>query len=126
MVDIKDVLLIHERFIQEFGGASGLKDKGLLESAISRPFQTFDGKDLYISVEEKASSILESMLINHPFVDGNKRTGYALYRLLLLSSNMDIDASEDEKYDFVISVAEGKTNYEGILNWTRKRIKPVW
>ena len=108
MLDIKEVLSIHERLIQEFGGASGLKDIGLLESAISRPYQTFDGNELYDSVEEKASAILESILINHPFVDGNKRTGYTLYRLLLLSANVDIDATEDERYDFVISVAEGK------------------
>ncbi|QSE99008.1 type II toxin-antitoxin system death-on-curing family toxin [Fulvivirga lutea] len=126
MLEIKDVLSIHERLIQEFGGASGLKDKPLLESAISRPFQTFDGKDLYQTPEEKASALLESILINHPFVDGNKRTGYTLFRLILLSSNMDIDATEDDKYDMVISVAEGKTDYAKILEWTRKRIKPVW
>ncbi len=126
MLDIKEVLSIHERLIQEFGGASGLKDIGLLESAISRPYQTFDGNELYDSVEEKASAILESILINHPFVDGNKRTGYTLYRLLLLSANVDIDATEDERYDFVISVAEGKTTFEEIVKWTKRRIKPVW
>ena len=93
MLDISDVLLIHERLIREFGGASGLKDRGLLESAIFRPFQSFGGQELYQSIEEKASAILESILINHPFVDGNKRTGYTLFRLMLLSENMDINAS---------------------------------
>ena len=80
---------------------------------------------MYESPEEKASAILESILINHPFIDGNKRTGYTLYRLILLSANLDIDAIEDDKYDMVISVAEGKTKYKDILDWTRKRIKPV-
>ena len=92
----------------------------------SRPYQTFDGNELYDSVEKKASAILESILINHPFVDGNKRTGYTLYRIILLSANVDIDATEDEKYDFVISVAEGMTAFEEILKWTKRRIKPVW
>lgn len=125
MLNIKDVLSIHERLIQQFGGATGLKDIPLLESAISRPFQTFDGKDLYETPEEKASAILESILINHPFVDGNKRTGYTLFRLMLLSAKKDIDATENEKYDMVISVAEGKTDYAQILDWTRKRMRPL-
>jgi death on curing protein len=125
MINIKEVLSIHEILIINFGGALGIRDIGLLESAISRPFQTFDGIELYGTVEQKASAILESILINHPFVDGNKRTGYTLFRLLLVSANIDIVATEDEKYNFVISVAEGKTGFEEILKWTRKRIKPT-
>ncbi|MEQ8476808.1 type II toxin-antitoxin system death-on-curing family toxin [Fulvivirga sp.] len=80
---------------------------------------------MYETPEEKASAILESILINHPFVDGNKRTGYTLFRLMLLSANIDIDATENEKYDMVISVAEGKTDYAQILDWTRKRMRPL-
>jgi death-on-curing protein len=105
MLDISDVLLIHERLIQEFGGTPGLRDNELLESAILRPLQTFDSAELYPSIEEKASAIIESIITNHPFIDGNKRTGYTLFRIFLLSKGKDIDCSQDEKYDFVLSVA---------------------
>jgi len=125
MLKISDVLAIHERLLKEFGGASGLRDNDLLESAISRPYQTFDSEELYPTIEEKASAIIESIVTNHPFIDGNKRTGYTMFRLLLLSEGKDIDCSQKEKYEFVISVAERKLDYEEILRWTLRNIKPA-
>jgi death on curing protein len=125
MLEISDVLIIHERIIQEFGGTSGLRDNELLESAVSRPYQTFDSKDLYPTAEEKASAIIESIVTNHPFIDGNKRTGYTLFRLLLLLNGKDIDSSKQEKYEFVISIAERKLDYDEILKWTREKITPA-
>jgi death-on-curing protein len=90
MIDIKDVLNIHNILIDKFGGSKGIRDIGLLESAINRPFATFDNKDLYPTPTEKAAAILESILINHPFLDGNKRTAYVLMRLILLENGLDI------------------------------------
>jgi death on curing protein len=125
MLEISDVLTIHKRLIHEFGGTLGLRDMELLESAISRPYQTFDSNDLYPTAEEKASAIIESIVTNHPFVDGNKRTGYALFRILLLIEGKDINSSQQEKYEFVISIAERKLGYEEILKWTRSKITPT-
>ena len=125
MLEITDVLLIHERLIQVYGGTPGLRDRELLESAIFRPLQTFESAELYPSIEEKASAIIESIITNHPFIDGNKRTGYTLFRLFLLSEGKDIDCSQIEKYEFVISVSEGKFKYDKILEWTQNRIKPA-
>ena len=125
MLEITDVLLIHERLIQEFGGTPGLRDNEQLASAILRPYQIFDSSELYPTIEEKASALIESMISNHPFVDGNKRTGYALFRLVLLTEGKDLDCSQNEKYDFVLSVAKGKMKYDEILKWTRERIKPA-
>ena len=71
-----DILKLHELSIQKYGGSNGIRDEGLLDSAIARPFQTFDGLDLYVSTIEKAAAIAESLIINHPFIDGNKRTGF--------------------------------------------------
>ena len=68
MIDMQDVIRIHEILIDNFGGSKGIRDRGLLESAISRPFQTFDKADLYSNPVEKASALIESILINHPFV----------------------------------------------------------
>jgi death-on-curing protein len=117
MISIEEVEQLHKILIDNFGGAHGIRDRAALESALSRPFQTFDNKDLYPSVLQKAASLIESILINHPFVDGNKRTGYTLLRLFLLKHGMDLTASQDNKYEFVIDIASGTLKYDGILRW---------
>ena len=71
----------------------------------------------------KAAALIESILINHPFIDGNKRTGYVLMRLLLIENNIDIYASESEKYSFVIAVASGEKKYDKILQWLIDHVK---
>ena len=96
MISLQEVEKIHQILILEFGGANGIRDKDFLDSALARPFQTFDGKELYPTPLDKAASLIESILINHPFVDGNKRTGYVLMRLLLLQNKLDILASQEE------------------------------
>jgi death-on-curing protein len=110
MINIEDAIRIQSILIERFGGTSGVRDKNLLESALSRPYQTFDKKELYTSPTEKAAAVIESIIINHPFLDGNKRFGYVAMRLLLIESDKDIRATEDEKYDFVIAIAKGDLN----------------
>jgi death on curing protein len=122
MIDVDEVIRIHNILIDEFGGSKGIRDIKLLDSAINRPFQTFDKKDLYPSPVEKSAAIFESIIINHPFIDGNKRIAYLLMRLVLLQYNLDINANQDEKYDFVIKAAKGELNYESIKNWIFSRI----
>ena len=122
MISIEEVLKIHEILIERFGGSPGLRDKELLESAIYRPFNTFDSSDLYPTTIDKAAAIIESIIRNHPFVDGNKRTGYTLMRLFLLYDGLDIGASEDEKFNFVIRIAEGKSSIDEIKGWIETRI----
>ena len=116
MISIKEVQIIHNVLIDKFGGSRGVRDISLLESALARPFATFDNQDLYAHPIEKASAILESIAINHPFIDGNKRTGYVLMRLILLDDNLDIFVSEDKKYDMVISVAKVNCDLMGLRN----------
>lgn len=120
MINFEEVLAIHSRVIKEFGGSDGIRDKALVEAAINRPFQTFDGQELYPSAIEKATAVLESILNNHPFVDGNKRTGYVLMRLLLLKNGYDIKASQTLKYEMVICVAKGECKFDEIKNWLTK------
>ena len=123
MIPIKEVEQIHKLLIDTFGGSHGIRDLPALESALARPFQTFDNKELYLTPVDKAASLIESILKNHPFIDGNKRTGYVLARLLLLQNGQDINASEQEKYDFVINIASGKMRFEEIASWLDKHSK---
>ncbi len=117
MITLKEVIVIHQLALEKFGGSKGIRDMSLLESAIQRPYATFDGQELYPSPVGKASAIIESIVKNHPFSDGNKRTGYILMRLILLKSDLDIKASEGEKYEFVIKIAEGTLEYSEIKSW---------
>jgi death-on-curing protein len=123
MMNLEEAIVIHHHLIAEFGGSEGIRDQGLLEAAISRFQQTFDGQELYPTIEDKASAIIESFVGNHPFIDGNKRTGYVLMRLFLLKNGKDINATEDEKYEFVISIASGQLDFDAIKSWIERKIK---
>jgi death-on-curing protein len=119
MITIEEVEEIHRILINEFGGSHGVRDITALQSALARPFQTFDNNELYPTILEKAAALLESILINHPFLDGNKRTGYTLLRLYLLRYGLDIISSSDNKYEFVINVASGVLRFDGIVSWLK-------
>ena len=117
MISFNEAVLVHSILIDKFGGATGLRDEKSLVSALLRPYQTFENKDLYAQPSEKAAALIESILINHPFIDGNKRIGYVLMRLVLKEFSFDIEASQDEKYVFVINIAEGKSKFDDIVKW---------
>jgi death on curing protein len=122
MIAVEDVEQIHRVLISKFGGSQGIRDRHALESALARPFQTFDGVDLYPDVISKGASLLESLLVNHPFVDGNKRTAYVVLRMYLLSNGQDIHDSEDNKYELIINVASGVTKFDKIVEWLRRTV----
>lgn len=123
MMDLEQVLVIHQILIKEFGGSEGVRDPHGLKSAIARPFQTFGGNALYPTAVEKSAAVIESIVTNHPFVDGNKRTGYVLMRLILMEEDIDIEATQDEKYAFVIKIASGKMNFDSIREWIQNHLK---
>jgi death on curing protein len=122
MIDFQEVLEIHQILINEFGGLEGVRDENALKSALKRPFGGFGEIEFYPTLEEKASAILESIVKNHPFIDGNKRIGYVLMRLFLMQFGKDIQATQEEKYNFVISIASGELTFEGILAWINERV----
>ena len=116
---------IHTLLIERYGGSVGVRDKESLSSALKRPFHTFDGKELHNSIISKAAALMESIVYNHPFVDGNKRTGYITMRLFLIKNGLDIEASQDDKFDFVIRVASGKDDLYRIVEWLKKHTKYI-
>lgn len=121
MIDYQEVLEIHQVLIREFGGSQGVRDENGIKSALERPFSGFEETEFYPSPEEKAGAILESVVKNHPFIDGNKRTGYVLMRLVLMNFGKDIKATQDEKYNFVIAVASGELDFQQIVTWIKQR-----
>ena len=122
MIRPEFVVNVHEILIEKFGGIHGIRDIKLLESAITRPFMTFDQQDLYPSPTEKAAALIESIISNHPFLDGNKRIGYVLMRYFLLENNLDVKANQKEKYEFVIKIAQGQLSYEQIYSWLLEKV----
>lgn len=86
---------------------------------------TFDGQDLYPTAIDKAAAIFESLIINHPFIDGNKRTAYVLLRLVLLDENLDLVATQKDKYDMSIKASMGNINFDGIKDWLIEYVRPT-
>ncbi|HWB24712.1 MAG TPA: type II toxin-antitoxin system death-on-curing family toxin [Chitinophagaceae bacterium] len=120
MFNITTVLLLHNEVLKQYGGAAGMRDAGLLDSALNRPFQTFSGEDLYPGVFEKAAAIIESVILNHPFIDGNKRTGFLLCTSFLLDYDIYLVATEDDRYNFVINISTGGLSFEEIVTWLQE------
>jgi death-on-curing protein len=120
MISKREALEIHTILIERFGGSDGIRDQELLDSALNRPYQTFEDNELYPTIIDKAAAILESIIKNHPFVDGNKRTGYVLARLLMMSEQLDIQAKQEQKYQFVISISKGQLSFDQIKEWLEK------
>ncbi len=105
---IAEVLETYQRMMQQTGGLVGIRDLGALESAVAQPYMTFDGKELYPSLVDKAAALGFSLIQNHPFADGNKRTGHAAMEGFLALNGREINASTDEQVEIILSVASGK------------------
>jgi death on curing protein len=115
-----EVLELHRRVIEQSGGAFGIREVGLLESAIAQPRMTFGGEDLYPSLLEKAAALGFSIIMNHPFVDGNKRTGHAVTETFLVLNGMEIHAPVDEQERVILAIASGELGRETFLEWLKK------
>lgn len=117
MIDLQEVEKYHNDLIDQFGGSKGIRDIAGLEAALARPYMTFDQQDLYPTAEDKAAAIFESLIINHPFIDGNKRIAYLLLRLTMRTGSKTMVASQKEKYDMAIAASMGQFNFDQIKNW---------
>ncbi|MBI4051508.1 MAG: type II toxin-antitoxin system death-on-curing family toxin [Elusimicrobia bacterium] len=119
------VLYLHKRVLEISGGSPGVRDLGLLESAVYRPQASFGGSDLYPDLFSKAAALGYSLIKNHPFVDGNKRTGFEAMRLMLRLNRWDIRAREEEKFRFVLDIACNKMDEHAMAQWLEKRKRKI-
>ncbi|PZF71387.1 type II toxin-antitoxin system death-on-curing family toxin [Taibaiella soli] len=117
MITKEDVLQLHTLSIEHYGGSHGVRDTGMMESAVNRPYQEFETQPLYPTAIDQAAAIFESMIANHPFIDGNKRTGLLAMFALLDMNGIRLSASEENMYQFTIDVATGKMDVDEIASW---------
>lgn len=120
----KQVLYLYQQIIQQSGGTVGLRDEGLLESAVYRPQASFGGRNLYPDLFSKVAALGHSIVSNHPFVDGNKRVGFEAMRLTLRLNGYDVHVSLEAKYDFVMDITKGKLSEQAIADWLKQHSDP--
>ena len=113
----RQVILLHRQLIDETGGSHGLRDEGLLESALNAPFQSFGDTSAFPSLQQKAARLCYGLVQNHPFVDGNKRIGAHVMLVFLALNGVELTYTQRELTDVILQVAAGEKRYEDLLDW---------
>jgi death on curing protein len=120
-LSVEQVEELHELQLARYGGSAGLRDRGALEAAVARPAMTFGGEDLYPDVAAKAAALMHSLVMNHPYVDGNKRVGAHSAIIFLLINEYHTDISPKELEEVTWAVASGEMDAEPLAIWFRQR-----
>jgi death-on-curing protein len=120
-----EVLNLHRQIIEQSGGALGVRDLGALQSALAQPRMTFSGEDLYPTLVDKAAALGFSIIMNHPFVDGNKRTGHAAMETFLVLNGLEISASVDEQEQVILALASANSGRESFVEWLKQHITAI-
>jgi len=113
----EQVLMLHSQLIEFTGGCDGIRDEGLLDSALESPFQSFSGTELYPSVQAKAARLCYGLVKNHAMLDGNKRIGAHTMLVFLSVNGYELPYTQKELSDLILNVADGEKGYENILEW---------
>ena len=123
ILSVEEIISLHERIIDKTGGGHGVRDMGLLESAVYSADNSFDDVELYPSIEEKAARLMFALTSNHAFVDGNKRIGVFTMLMTLELNGISLKFSQEELIELGFSVADGSWNYDKILDWIKTHAK---
>ncbi|MGH7206507.1 MAG: type II toxin-antitoxin system death-on-curing family toxin [Nitrospiraceae bacterium] len=121
----EQVLFLHDRLVEETGGVHGVRDLGGLESALARPQAAFGGTEFYPDLMTKAAVLMDGLIRNHPFIDGNKRTGIATAALFLQVNGYRLTATNAELEDFALRVTTAKPDVAEIAEWFRAKTRRV-
>lgn len=113
----EQIILLHAQLIRETGGIDGIRDEGLLDSALNAPFQSFGGTDSFPSIQQKAVRLGFGLVKNHAFIDGNKRIGAHALLVFLALNKIELDYTQEELSDVVLGAAAGEISFDGLLKW---------
>jgi len=122
---LREILALYHRVIDQSGGSRGIRDLGAVESALAQPQMTFGGADLYPTIAEKAAVLGFSLIMNHPFIDGNKRAGHAAMEVFMMLNGYEIEASVEEQERVILQVASGEIGREAFTHWLRAHIRDL-
>lgn len=124
-LSLHEVLELHDRLIGATGGARGIRDLGALQSAASQPRLTFGGVDLYPDTASKATALRHSLVLNHPFIDGNKRVGHAAMETFLVLNGLELEAEVPEQERLLLELAAGRVSRQQLGEWVREHATAV-
>jgi len=120
---LEEVLYLHQEIIEKTGGKEGIGNFGLLHASIERPKASFGGKDLYPDVFTKAAVLIHSLILNHPFIDGNKRTGLVAMIRFLEVNGVSLQITSDELLKLVLDIERKKYSIKSLVFWIKKHSK---
>jgi death-on-curing protein len=124
-LSLAQVVELQRELLAAFGGLAGIRERGSLEASIARPAMTFGGEDLYADLASKAAALLHSLVLNHPFLDGDKRAGAAAAELFLELNGVALAASDQEFERVTLATARGEMSAEALAIWFRQRSRPL-
>lgn len=113
----EQMIYLHSMAVKKTGGLDGIRDEGLLDSALNSPFQSFAGEELYPSIQAKAARLGFNIIKNHPFLDGNKRIGMLAMMVFLEVNGIELECSDEDIVDIGLGIASGNYEYDYIINW---------
>ena len=119
----RQILMLHTMLIAQSGGIDGLRDEGLLDSAVNAPMQTFGGEELYPTILEKAARLCYGLIHNHPFTDGNKRIGTHAMLVFLDINNIMLSYEDDDLIAVILRVASGQANEQELQEWLKSHVE---
>ena len=122
---LAEVLALHRQVVEQTRGSQAVRDLAGLTSAVAQPRMTFEGRDLYPSIEEKAAAFCFSLILNHPFVDGNKHVGHAAMETFLVLNGCEIRARVEESEAIILEVAAGQCTRERLVEWIREHLRTL-
>jgi len=124
-LSLPEILHVHEAIISASGGSSRIRDLNSLESSLNQPRVTFDQQELYPDIISKAAILCFSIIMNHPFIDGNKRTGHAAMEIFLMLNGHEISADIEEQEEIILLMADGKVYKDEFTSWLRDHVEAI-
>jgi death on curing protein len=124
-LSLAELIELHHRIIKQSGGADGIRDLGLAESALAQPQLSFGGTELYPTLAEKSAALCFSLVMNHPFVDGNKRIGHAAMETFLVMNGFELDADVDDSESVILRLAAGDLGRTPFTQWVVEHVNEV-